>query len=274
VTLTAAADGTPVVEVEQADGDEEPTTTGTTVDATDQATAATTATTDTTTTTTTPTTTTTTAPPPAGTAYYLTHTEGWLAGSTEGMDPNAPTETVLGDYDDPEDGVAGMRLLPTAEGFESETDPRKVIAFVNSGVGGDTMNGPVAMTLWVATDSDLGGAPTTVAVDVADCNFGWFCTQLASTTAEVTTWVGNGYQPITVTLEPTTPPPVRTAGQAPRPGHHRGQRDPPPRVRHDGLSGRSHRRRLVTRLRRGQPAGVRRKTPTVTWRRTSKPSSR
>lgn len=53
------------------------------------------------------------------------------------------------------------------------------------------------MTVWLATDTDLGGAAATVDADIASCYLVVFCTSLATDSAQVTTWVQNGFQAVT-----------------------------------------------------------------------------
>ncbi|MGI9596826.1 MAG: hypothetical protein ACR2QK_11740, partial [Acidimicrobiales bacterium] len=62
------------------------------------------------------------------------------------------------------------------------------------------------LTVYVATDADLGGAPVTVRASIADCNslYTTCSTDVVETTTTVSTYVGNGYEELTFDFGPVS----------------------------------------------------------------------
>ncbi len=160
-------------------------------------TAPTTTTTVPTTTTTVPTTTTTTAPPPP--SYYLKNpgTGDTSAQTYKVLDTVGPDNVTQPNYDTDVDSPAdipGLSLAPTGFGF-GEWDREKHARW-SIDVVGQTITGNPSLTVYLATDSDLGGTPVSVRADLASCTSSYLtCSSIVSdVTASVTTYVGNGFQ--------------------------------------------------------------------------------
>ncbi len=173
-----------------------PTTTPSTTQTTTSAAPTTTATTPTTTSTTSTTISTSTTTPP-GTVLYLKNP--WTGDTTaqwnKALSTSGPDNPSLPNYNTDEDARPGSRFRPTSAGF-GETNTSRIEAFrINPGRA--TMSGATTLTVWLATDSDLGGSPTVVDADIAGCYFVVSCTSIASDSANVTTWVGSGFQSVT-----------------------------------------------------------------------------
>jgi hypothetical protein len=172
------------------------TTTTTTVATTTTAVATTTAPT----TTTVPTTTTTT--PPSAAVFHLKNqgtgdsVSSWWA---EELDPAGPDNATLPNYDTDRDDDGGLSLAPTGFGFAESNNARihRYAMYADQ----RTLTGPVTLTVWAATENDLGGTPVKLRAQLADCIIS--CSPLDETSDNVTTWIGDGFQQMTFTFDPS-----------------------------------------------------------------------
>ncbi len=115
--------------------------------------------------------------------------------STDGADNSSQPN-----YDTDRNGHPGLALAPTGSGF-GEWDPVKHARW-GIDVSNQDVTGVPVLTLYVATDSDLGGSTTPIRADVADCssNLLWCSSLASSVTADVGTHVGSGFQQVTLTF--------------------------------------------------------------------------
>ncbi len=156
-------------------------------------TASTTTAAPTTTTTTVPTTTTT---PPVNVYYFKNDGTGDTDFQVfNSLSTTGPDNATTPNYDTNFDSVAGLRLLPTTIGI-GEWDSKKRHLYVIE-PNTQTLSGSPSLTMWTATDADLGGTPIPVVAVIRDCNaFGSNCTVLGQATATVSTPAANGFEPL------------------------------------------------------------------------------
>ncbi|MEM7274015.1 MAG: HD-GYP domain-containing protein [Actinomycetota bacterium] len=185
------------------------TTTAPTTTTTAPTTAAPTTTTTIATTTTTAPTTTTTAPTttlPPGELFFLKNPGG--GGDTSAqlfkfLSTDDPDDAVLPNFDTDRDSLPGLRLAPTTEPSFGDYDVEEIARFGYN--PNSRLDGPVTLTLYAATENDLGGGTVRLRVDIADCN-GLYqgCASLAETSVAIGTPIGSGFQQLQVDLGTVT----------------------------------------------------------------------
>ena len=156
------------------------------------------ATTTTTASTTTTTSSTTTTTAPAATVLYLKNpgTGDTVAMWLKDLSSAGPDNTTLPNYNTDQDTHPGSWFRPTSVGF-GESNSDRIEGFRTTPGTSTVLSGPTTLTVWLATDGDLGGAAAVVDADIAGCYFVVSCTSISSDSAPVTTWVDNGFQAVT-----------------------------------------------------------------------------
>lgn len=139
--------------------------------------------------------------------YYL-HNAGADGPSTarpfKRLELEAPTAPTQHNFDTDRDGIAGLSLEPTTDGW-AEADTRRIQRFFLD-TGGSVVNGPATVRLWVANENP--GNTTTLRLSIADCPeetpfvWAWSCTTAAivESSVAVTNDIGSGFQEVVIDL--------------------------------------------------------------------------
>lgn len=140
---------------------------------------------------------TTTSAAPAATVLFLKNpgTGDTTARLNKTLASAGPDNPSLPNYNTNQDSRPGSRFRPTGIGF-GETNPDRIEGFFFT-PDSATLSGPTTFTVWLAIDSDLGGASAVVDADIARCRFLMPCTTIAADSATVSTWIGDGFQSVT-----------------------------------------------------------------------------
>jgi len=144
---------------------------------------------------------------PPGATYYLKNqgSGDTTAQIFKALSLNGPDASTLPNYDTDRDSVPGLSLQSTGSGF-AEGNIARIQRF-GLNPGGQTLSGTAQLTVFVATDADLGGTPVTLRADLANCAVFYSpCSSpsIAEATATVSTWVNNGFQQVTFDFGPVS----------------------------------------------------------------------